>query len=578
MLLAAVPRVVRFGWRLIVATLALCSGSGLTAPARAAARPIVTRDALAGYITRVADSWEAYTTPDGRVDDPLDPSDSGDNYGVIMLADVMLKTGAQTRDPALARTGERIVEKATSMQAVTGPFSLLAVTALLRDGQRGLFPAGIWAQIAPAVAALAARVGPSTQGCFTTPGCFNNWRLVWSAGAAALAASQVGGAANADTRALAGEISSDLALAVTHAGAPARPSVLSGARELSDPGSEPPSYHVFSCALLELIAEADPTAMTPALQRLRQQAAGYALQLMAPDGQMSFTGRSLDQSWVQAAADLGVRQAAIDPARAGQWRSFADRATSYLLTAYPRRPDGLIPIVPGLALSWSPSIIDSYAAFDQYEGLTLWFLSDALQHSSQADTTRTPLPADETEFLVGDLHSSGLVWGRSGAVWWALSGRATSRDPRFAQGLVAVTVHTPSGWRNLLALRPRRGGSSAWTLTLPGGHTAVPVFTAVRGNGHHTVLVGNYRAASGQKIAPVTWTLTTTTDGVSLAMTRPARAQLRTTVWLVNGEPHLSFRTSHADRGSCTVTASGRACPTTVRWAPGASALLGIEL
>ncbi len=34
--------------------------------------------------------------PTGLVADPLNPDDTGDNYGVIMLADVMLKIARQT--------------------------------------------------------------------------------------------------------------------------------------------------------------------------------------------------------------------------------------------------------------------------------------------------------------------------------------------------------------------------------------------------------------------------------------------------------------------------------------------------
>ncbi len=35
------------------------------------------------------------------------------------------------------------------------------------------------------------------------------------------------------------------------------------ARELSDPGAEPPAYELFSAFMLELIGEADPHAMGP---------------------------------------------------------------------------------------------------------------------------------------------------------------------------------------------------------------------------------------------------------------------------------------------------------------------------
>ncbi len=534
--------------------------------------PPISASELDAYVARVARAWEPYTTPDGQVLDPLNPADSGDNYGVILLADVMLKAAARDGDPVLTETGTRIIGKVATLPTLAGPFNLLAVALLLRDGQQGRFPAGVWTQLGGLVATLAARASAAgLTGCLTMPSCYSNWRLVWSAGAASLLS---GG--NPLSRAA--DITGDLAMAVAHAAPPVAPSPLPGARELSDPGAEPPSYHLFSCVLLELIAEADPAAITPSVEALREQAARYALLLMAPDGQLSYAGRSLNQSWVQAAgAALGARQAIQDPIHATQWRSFANRAVSYLMNTYPARSDGVLPIVPGLLADWNPAIMDSYAALDQYEGLTLWFLTDALEHWPEASAARAPLLADAPNLLVGDLRASGLVWGRSGPVWWALSGHSTASDPRSAQGLVMVKVQTASGWHDLVALRPLQPGlSSVWTLRLPSGKTATPLFTAVRGSGQQAVLRGSYRLASGHVVAPATWTLTTTGDGITLAMTKPSRTTLQTTVWLTDGNPHLSAGASSIQQGGCIVTASGRACPMTLRW-NGGTAWLGLR-
>jgi hypothetical protein len=544
-------------------------------PAHASTEPPPINAAeLDASIARVARAWGPYTTPDGQVLDPLNPADSGDNYGVILLADVMLKAAARDDDITLAETGARIVSKLASLPNLSGPFNLLAIALLLRDGQQGRFPAGVWTRLGRLVTALAARASSAGEtGCLMVPDCYSNWRLVWSAGAATLLAS-------GNSLTSAADITDDLALAVAHAALSVAPAPLPGARELSDPGSEPPSYHLFSCALLELIAEADPAAITPPVAALREQADRYALLLMAPDGQLSYAGRSLDQSWVQAAgAALGARQATQDPAHAAQWRRFADRAVSYLLSAYPTRPDGVLPIVPGLLADWSPAIMDSYAALDQYEGLTLWFLTDALEHWPEVSATRAPLPGDAPNLLVGDLRSSGLVWGRSGSVWWALSGHSTATtDPRSTQGLVAVKVQTASGWHDLLALRPLQSGlSSVWTLRLPGGQRATPIFTAIRGNGHRAVLSGSYRLTNGHAVAPTTWTLTTWGAGITLAMTRPARTTLQTTVWLGDADPRLLAGTGSSQPGRCIVTASGRACPVTLTWKPGA-AWVGLRL
>ncbi|MGA7704390.1 MAG: hypothetical protein WB998_05785, partial [Solirubrobacteraceae bacterium] len=258
---------------------------------------------------------------------------------------------------------------------------------------------------------------------------------------------------------------------------------------------------------------------------------------------------------------------ALDPGAAGTWRSFAQRAVSYLLTAYPLRADGLLPIVPGLSVEWNRSIVDGYAALNQYEGLTLWLLSDALEEWPRPEAAGQPLPGDSRELVADDLGSSGLVWGRSGSVWWQLSGHSTSSDPRSAQGLVALKVQRDGRWHDLLALRPRRRGlSSVWTLKSPRGALASPSFAAARGRGGKVILSGDFRGPKGALIARTTWTLATTASGVRLTMRMPPKSALHTTLWLPLQGTRLSAPGATLTRSTCTVTASGHACPVTATW------------
>lgn len=594
----------------MTAVLAFAGGAWGRAPQQA-----LSASPLDGYIAGVARAWEPYTTTDGRVNDPLDAADTGDNYGVILLADVMLKVARRTGDSALEGVGTRIIASALTLPVPNDPFNLLAIAAAIHDGQEGDFPIGAWERVAGPLVQRAGQIEPPAEAtCLTEPSCYDNWRLVWSAGASLLLSDKVGGAPGSlasNINPAAAQIRANLAMAVKHAGAPlemaiagkgmrepgppwrgagrhtadepagmlAGPAAGGVARELSDPGAEPPAYELFSTFMLELIGEADAHAITPAVARLRRQADRYALDMMAPDGQLSLSGRSLDQSWVQAAAAaLGARRAALEPAAGGAWRAYADRAVSYLLGAYPIRSDGVLPIVPGLDVEWNRSIMDGYAALNQYEGLTLWLLSDALARWPRTQASRASLPADSRELVADDLGSSGLVWGRSAGVWWELSGRTTSGDPRSAQGLVAVKVGGVSGWRDLLALRPRRRGpSSVWALDLAGGRTATPTFTGVRGEGRRVVLIGSYRQANGRFLARATWTLTTTATGVTLNMSVPPNSTLHTTVWLAG--PHsrrLAAPAAATTRGVCVVTASGRACPVTIYWRNRRAAVLKV--
>lgn len=594
----------------MTAVLAFASGASGRAPQQA-----LSASPLDDYIAGVARAWEPYTTTDGRVNDPLDSVDTGDNYGVILLADVMLKVARRTGDSALEGVGTRIIASALTLPVPNDPFNLLAIAAAIHDGQHGDFPIGAWERVAGPLVQRAGQIGPPAEAtCLTEPSCYDNWRLVWSAGASLLLSDKVGGAPGSlasDSNPAAAQIRTDLVMAVKHAGAPLEMAIagegtrephppwrgagrhgasgLSGtlagsaaggvARELSDPGAEPPAYELFSTFMLELIGEVNPHAITPTVARLRRQADRYALDMMAPDGQLSLSGRSLDQSWVQAAAAaLGARRAALEPVKGGAWRAYADRAISYLLASYPIRADGLLPTVPGLSLEWNPSIMDGYAALNQYEGLTLWLLSDALALWPRPEASRTSLPADSRELLADDLESSGLVWGRSAGVWWEISGRTTSGDPRSAQGLIAVKVEEASGWRDLLALRPRhRGPSSVWTLGLAHGGTATPTFTRVRREGRRVVLVGSYRQTNGRLMGRTTWTLTTTATGVTLSMSVPAKATLHTTVWLAGLDSGgLAAPGATTTRRACVVTASGRACPVTIYWRNRRAAVLEV--
>lgn len=562
----------------------------------------VSAGELSGYITSVARAWEPYTTADGRVADPLNPADTGDNYGVILLADVMLKQAKLDDDGGLESAGERILSSALTLPIPNDPFNLLAIAAVIHDGEQGLFSASAWEVLQAPLEWRAGQIGPPTESsCLTEPGCYGNWRLVWAAGAALLLSDHVEGepqSLSVTAASVRAQIRTNLELAVTHAGAPLQ-SLASGelrahakpgapvaltsspaggiARELSDPGSEPVAYELFSTFMLESIGENDPQAIGPAVAKLRRQADRYALELMAPDGQLSLSGRSLDQSWVQAAAAaLGARRAAIEPANGSAWRAYAQRAVSYLQAAYPLRPSGLLPIVPGLDFDWSPSIMDGYAALNQYEGLTLWLLSDALAEWPQAGTSQASLPADNRELLVDDLASSGLVWGRAGSVWWQLAGRATSSDRRAAQGLVAVKLNNASGWHDLLALRPIHSkASSTWTLAYADGTVATPTFTGVHGTGRKVLLLGRYRTAAGRVLGRVGWALRTTAKGVELRMSMPAKTTLHTTVWLAP-ERHLSAPGATITHGACTVTASGAACPATIYWGERRTAVLEV--
>ena len=338
-------------------------------------------------------------------------------------------------------------------------------------------------------------------------------------------------------------------------------------RVLSDPGGQPNAYHVFSVLLLEHIFEADPGVFSAAALSVREEAGRYALALMAPDGQLTHSGRSMEQSWVlAAAADLGAMRAAHGGPDAAAWRAFADRALNRLVRVHGTFADGTTPVVPGLRQRRDQSIADHYSSMSQYNGLSLYLIEHAAAHWPE---TVAGDPAAR-EGLTADLAvgGSGLVWGRAGKVWWAIQGwRAASDDGRYSQGIVNVKVRARGGWRELLASRPHRGAPRIdWTLRTRRGAARLALIRAT-GNGAHAVLTGHWHIA-GRPVRRARWDVRVRAGALHVA-TEPLRRdeRVRAAVW---ASPRAkSLGTSANVRASaaiaCTVTAGGRACARTIR-------------
>jgi hypothetical protein len=279
-----------------------------------------------------------------------------------------------------------------------------------------------------------------------------------------------------------------------------------------------------------------------------------------------------------------------------------------LESAYAPTPNNIIPVVPGLPSAPELGIMDPYAGESCYAGMTLWWLMKALDHwpSAQATTSATTqpssppttappagkLPADSSHFVVGDLASSGLVWGRSGPVWWSVQGRRVcGGDPRCEQGLAAVKVWSQGRWRDLLALRPiQRGQTSQWELEFAHGYKVAPEFTSVSTTAHATTLHGIYRNPWGRR-RPITWRIQTTATGVVVTMTPTLEAAVIAKIWLAPGaeavpiakavpvtnkHPVVTPKAVFTPEAK-TTTASGTATPMLLRWPAGALASVSIS-
>jgi hypothetical protein len=529
-----------------------------------------TRRQVADYALRGERSWAALTHPlTGAVTDTIAPGPHAVrdyNYGTFLLADAQLRTG----DSALADTAVAHVLGLINRNGARppgDPFNQFAAASILSDGRAGRLAA--YERVRVPIERMVAQFAPFTGHGFADPSVYDNWRLVWAAAAIRIAASGLVGDPGsiaehpARLRAEVARIVSELVPA--HAGPPVRTPYGTG-RVLSDPGRQPNAYHVFSAVLLEHIFETDPTVFSAAALAVREAAGRYALALMAPDGQLTHSGRSMEQSWVlAAAADLGAIRASQGGPQARDWRAFADRAMGRLVRVHGTFADGTTPVVPGLRHRPDHQIADHYSSSSQYNGLSLYLIQHAAAYwpdIAAGAPTSTGLSADLAP------GGAGLVWGHAGNVWWAIQGwRAAGDDSRYSQGIVSVKVRTGGRWRELLASRPHRGKpSSDWRLKTRRG-TARLALTRATGSGARAVLSGHWHVR-GRRVRSARWAVYVRDGALHVTTERVRRGErVVAAVWAPPGAKRIetSANAKASAARACTVTASGRACALRIR-------------
>ncbi len=238
---------------------------------------------------------------------------------------------------------------------------------------------------------------------------------------------------------------------------------------LSDPPENPPAYDILSLSLFSKIVAIVSDKIQAGRKQLDELGLG-AWALMAPDGDVSWFGRSQEQSWTLGMAASGLfrisRTQGIDRPDAGRMRSAAARALARLQQSY------LSSKAPGLWIT--PSLeqhvtrvatnegMDVYATAAGYTGLTLLGLEWVAEDAAAAEPTATEGIAADAEnggYRLGTSNGS-FIMRRTGDVWFsvksapALDNTDYSRDLRYESGLTAVQVHDQGGWHRLMPPRP----------------------------------------------------------------------------------------------------------------------------
>ena len=493
---------------------ALC---GALAPA-AGVQAAATADP--GQLSReLAAPWPALQDSSGHLRDALQP-DGGSRYGDAMAGLGTLQTGIRERDPRLTRVALRALGAATRRVDpwfATRPFEVWAVAASYnlvkqrlgagRLRRRALRRWGRW---------LGAQ-----KTTFLQRGGYDNKYLV---DAVAVLEAQRTGVRSRGARTILGggrEAARRRALRLLSRRIPAR--ARASELILSDPEANPPAYHALSYSFYARAVTLLGRRASRANKAVLREMGRVTEQIVAPDGDVAYWGRSSQQNWTLPAAAYGLMATA---AVAGT--SAADRHRYYTLArrlltrlrSYGVGPRGEW-LTPSLRQDFAAGRrgVDPYARATEYTGLALVNLNWVER------LLRTPPPIDASaapaQAIVGQ-GTGRFVVVRAGNLWYAVKQRSDGErrvaDLRYDFGLVAFKRFEAGAWRDVIPLRPM-GSGSAGPVLLTGKGAAMPTGESiVASEGDGSVLIrGGFRYSDGTwERADAEFTIGPTADGSCL--------------------------------------------------------------
>ncbi len=509
---------------------------------------------------RIASAWPKRQLPDGRFRDYVDGA-APRSYGVTMLGYGLLRSGARRGDRALVEAGVRALEAARSLPASErGSFDLLAFASAYNFARRELVSDPAFQRVRASWedhlrAYARPRTGPAAAECFADPSCFTNLKLVEAAGNLELLDSGLRSSVRGSKLSDRAQLRRDALDAVGRLAPQAigkRASASGSGRAaglgiLSDGPSFPLAYHVLSTAMLaRAVALLGGDAPAPARAVLRRATDTLAA-LTAPDGDVSYIGRSQQDSFAPA-------MAAFVGAATGE-TALAERGLERLLRGNGFGPSG-INIAPRLGDPRARDYagIDHYANTVVYNGLTLYALELAGDAAAARPAPRAGrLPADgDSHFL--DPERTRFAAVRRGDVWYAVHERQQRPDLRDDFGLVAVKYREPDGrWRDVLRPRPLTAtADSAGPILLRGRARALPYGDRMEvRRGGVVVVRGGFRIPDGPRIRRgVSFRYTPTERGVRVSFRARRGDRLLFRTFLPAGNAKRGERRSVSDDAS----------------------------
>lgn len=254
---------------------------------------------------------------------------------------------------------------------------------------------------------------------------------------------------------------------------------------LSDPPFNPLAYHALVSALVtRIVSMLGPEATGSARKALASLVRGTHA-LAGPDGDVSYVGRSQEQSWTSAAVAYAD---AVSPLLLRQSHP-ASGSASLTLAEFNRLQqryftESGLAIVPAFQTAPpTPASVDGYASTVGYAGLTAVILSWVPDGARPVAAT----PRQGSWVLSRGLSTLGIV--RKGRVWLAVHGRfaesvsagagearSPAGDMRYDFGLMAFKQFNGAAWQDVLRIPPITHGTrdSSGPVLLRGAQRLLP--------------------------------------------------------------------------------------------------------
>ena len=277
---------------------------------------------------------------------------------------------------------------------------------------------------------------------------------------------------------------------------------------ISDPPDYPLAYQGLAIGFYAQAVRMLGDRASPAARATLRKAANASWLLTAPDGDVGYFGRSMEESWSQSGTALGAEVAAHGASARwrARYRGLREETLTRLRDAYGNGPRGYH-FIPALEVSdrLGARALEPYAGAPSFTGLTLLQLNWAVDAMPRRGGRLARLAAIRNMGVELSRGQSTFAAVRRGLSWFAVKqGRSLRREPgdlRYDSGLVVLKRLQPDGsWRQITPYKPltARAADSAGPFLDNGGPRGYQYAYSTRvRRGVVTLRGGGFRANNG---------------------------------------------------------------------------------